>query len=268
MDTAETYNMELNLCEATIEVTYPDNWILYKYVYQDIASYTLFLNFMQVRSNPGFIQMLSRYSIYSDNDNITKEVSGNTCTITTDKYKYIFVKSNDIIPIQNAIGGSYNANRIEVLSVNKITELELTDKPEHYLKLDDDTNVLSYYHNNKYQWSKIISNKYTTGVYFILRDKIFAVIQNGEGQIEIFNLDGTHYSYLYPGCIEYIQRYELTYDSNNQPEYITFHGFIWNPHFLSVRVKVDSIFSDKLETKVKWRDDDESNSSDNSNDSN
>ena len=268
MDTAETYNHELNLCEATSEVTYPDNWILYKSVYNNKSSYTLFLNFMQVRCNPGFIQLLSRYSIYSDNDNITKEVSGNKCIITTDKYKCVFVKSNHIMPVKNTIGGSYNSHTIEVMSINKVTELELTNKPEHYLKLDDDTNILSYYRDNKYQWSKIISEKYTTGVYFILRDKIFAVIENGTGQIEIFNFDGSYHSSFNPGWIEYIERYELTYDSNNQPEYITFHGFIWNPHFLSVRVKVDSIFSDRLETKIKWRDDDESNSSDNSNDSN
>ena len=265
MDTAETYNRELNLCEATSEVTYPDNWVLYKSIYNNKSYYTLFLNFMQVLCNPGFIQMLSRYSIYSDNDNITKDVSGNTCTITTDKYKYIFVKSNDIMSVKNTIGGSYNSHTIEVMSINKVTELELTDKPEHYLKLDDDTNVLSYYHDNKYQWSKIISNKYTTGVYFILRDKIFTIIHNGYGKVDIFNFDGTHHSSFNPGFIEYIERYELTYDSNNQPEYITFHGFIWNPINLSVRVKIDSIFSDKLETKIKWVDDDSSDSSNSSN---
>jgi hypothetical protein len=250
VETAETYNIELDLSRATSEVKAPcpERWIVYKH---GPASYTLFLNFMYVCVQPAYFNTLPHYKIISDDDNIRKTVTGDTCELLTDKYRYVFRCSERSMQIENRIGGIYRASLIELQSIQKLTEAELAGKPEHYLQLDEGTTILSYYYNNSYRWSKIISDRYTAGVYFILLDRIFAVMRNGSGQIDIFNFDGSHCGVFAPGSIEYIERYWI------DGEFLYLYGFIWNPHYLTVKVKISSIFSSQLERRIKWEDDED-----------
>ena len=238
---------ELNLYEKKEEVSLSDNWVVYR---DRPSNYTLFLNFACVNMHTGWKQLLPRYRICSDNDNIQKKVTGDICEVRTDNYLYVFKRGEKWRETirNNLSGGSYTPFDIECLQVQKIKGLKRADVPEHYIQLDEGTDILSYYHNGDYQWSKIICKKYTEGVYFILRDKIFAVIRNGLGVVNIFNFDGSDYSKFSPGYMEYIERYVI------DGEYLRFYGFIWGPEFLTASVKIDSIFSERPEAVYKFDD--------------
>lgn len=234
------YNYTMNVDE----VVHPNDWIIYKYVdkTENKTIYTICLDYLGVRSGHG-ISGLSRYDIISDDDNIIMNVSDdkNICEILTKKYKYKFSKSNECIKIENSLKGYYNAYSIELKELKNIEEFKKQSE-EYHLELDQ--NILNFYMDGIYAWSKIISLKYTGGIFLMLRDKIFTVISNGCGILEVFNLDGSEYKKINTS-MEYIQSISISDDN----KFLKLSGFIWNPIYLKQYILIDSIFEDKLKSK-------------------
>ena len=193
--------------------------------------------------------MLSQFNIISLNDNITMNVlnDGNECEIITDKYTYKFKLSSEYHTIKNALGGFYNTYGIQLVEiVNKNKTVETKEKL--HLKLDE--NILNFYLDGEYAWSKIISLRYTTGVYFMIRYKIFTVIKNGCGDLDVFNLDGSKYK-----TIQTVMEYIETIDIISNDKFLKLEGFIWNPIYIKELILIDSIFEDKIKYKTYWEGD-------------
>ena len=238
----------------TEEVIHPNDWIIYKYNNKQEKKnyYILCLDYLSVKC--GIIYCLSRYNIYSENDNINMIVSDDkqVCEIFTEKYKYIFKKSDKIRKIENSLKGFYNETNIELISVNKlITPFSPKNASKYYFELESD--ILNFYQDGNYIWSKIISLKYTKGLYFLLNDKIFAVIQNGCGNLECFNIDGTHYKTI-QSIMEYITYYSIIENESGKETYLKLSGFYWGPIDVIQIIQIDSLFTNKL--KYKCFDDD------------
>jgi len=173
------------------------------------------------------------------------------CTITTDKYKYKFKQSDDTRDIQNAIGVIYKAKTIEFISVELIAKNNIKSDDKYHLELD--VNILNFFVDGVYQWSKIISLRYTSGIYFILRDKIFTVIENGCGTLDVFNLDGSPYKQI-KTSMEYIEHSNII---DNNDKYLRLSGFIWQPIYVRQYIDIESLFGDKLKQKTLWDGDDD-----------
>lgn len=253
----EYYDWEdvLAIClENSGEFLHPNNWIIYKFVDKngkEKATYTLALDYMGVRC--GGICMLPRYSLVTDDEYTTLDISDDDialdisddkklCRVITKNYTYHFKQSADFTQIKNSIGGYYNYHSIELIEVKKNIIIENESSQDKYnLQLDD--NILNFYLNGKYAWSKIISLQYTEGVYFILRDKIFTVISNGYGILDVFNLDGTVFKKIHTS-MEYIEWADL--DEN----FLTIKGFMWNPIYMQQKILIDSIFDAEIYSKT------------------
>jgi hypothetical protein len=253
-----TYNANIKLCDAyydseydfsniTEEVIHPNDWIIYKFINENKNNYVLCLDYLSVKC--GYTYSLSLFDIYSDNDNINMIVSDDkqVCEIFTKKYKYIFKKSDEIHKIENSLKGFYNATGIKLISINKLFNNEnsviLQNVSKYHFELESD--ILNFYQDGKYIWSKIISLRYTDGIYFVTRDKIFAVIENGCGELECFNLDGTHYKTI-QARMEYIRNISIIEDETEKEKYLKLRGFYWGPHYVKQIIQIDSLFTDKL----------------------
>lgn len=172
-------------------------------------------------------------------------------TITTEKYKYQFNVSDNVRDIPNSIGGIYKEKQIEFISVEKIchqTPNNLSSNDKYYLELDD--NILNFYIDGIYAWSKIISLRYTSGIYFVLRDKVFTVIENGYGILDVFNLDGSLYKQIQTST-EYIENtYIINSDDYGTPKFLRVDGFFWQPIYRRQYIDIETLFADKLKQKT------------------
>jgi len=245
---------ECDFSNATKEVYHPNDWIIYKQIEDGKPIYTLCIDYMMAKAG-ACLYGLSRYDIISLTDDIVLETINDKseCTITTDKYKYEFKKSENVRDIQNTIGGIYKENSIELISVKNITKNKISSKEKYYLELDD--NILNFYIDGVYVWSKIISLRYTSGIYFVLKDKVFTVINNGCGILDVFNLDGSQYKKI-ETSMEYIEHSYIIY-SDDKEKYLSLRGFIWNPIYVRQYIDIESLFADKLKQKTLWDDDDD-----------
>ena len=251
---------ECDFSETTGEVSHPNDWIIYKKIEDGKPNYTICIDHMMAKAG-ACLYGLSRYDIISLTDDIVLETRNNKseCTITTDKYKYTFKKSEYVRDIQNTIGGIYKENSIELISVKNITKNKISSKEKYYLELDD--NILNFYIDGVYVWSKIISLRYTSGIYFVLKDKVFTVLNNGCGILDVFNLDGSPYKKI-ETSMEYIEHSYIIY-SDDKPTFLRLNGFIWNPIYVKQYIDIESLFADKLKQKTLWDgDDDDFNDSD------
>ena len=233
-----------DISSNTTEYEHPNNWVIYKYVdkYENKNTYTLCLDYMAVNSR-GCISMLSHFEIVSKDDNIIRNVSndGLDCEIITEKYNYKFTRSLTCRTIKNSLDGFYNAPRIVLDSiVNRNRTIENAENPEKY-HLNLDGNILNLYIDGEYAWSKIISLKYTEGTYFMLRDKVVTVINNGCGRLDVFNLDGSKYKTIYTEA-EYIERADIICNG----KFLILYGFVRNPTYVKEIILVDSIFEDRV----------------------
>lgn len=241
-----------NFSSNTDEFVHPNNWLIYKYhdETENENTYTLCLDYLGVEYGV-CISMLSRYDIVSLDENITMNISDddNECEIITEKYTYKFKKSYEYHTIKNALGGFYNTYEIQLVEVkNKNKTVETKEK--YHLELDKD--ILNFYLDGEYLWSKIISLKYTNGIYFVLRDKIFTVIDNGCGILNVYNLDGSEYKTINTN-MEYIQCINIT----SNEKFLKLEGFIWNPIYIKELISIDSIFEGKIKYKTCWDGDDD-----------
>lgn len=244
---------QCDFSETTEEVSHPNDWIIYKQIQDEKPVYTLCIDYLMAKS--GCMYGLSRYDIVSSNDNIILQTTNDKseCTITTEKYKYQFKVSENVRDIPNAIGGTYKAKQIEFISVEKIydqTPNKISSDDKYYLELDD--NILNFYIDGVYAWSKIISLRHTSGIYFVLKDKVFTVIENGCGILDVFNLDGSSYKQIQTST-EYI---ENAYSINSE-KILRINGFIWQPIYVRQYIDVESLFADKLKQKTLWDGDDD-----------
>jgi hypothetical protein len=237
-----------NISNVTDEINSVD-WVIYKRDDVDdddnpIIRYDLCIGHMTVYRT-GWSSCLRYFNIISSSDDIQFDISEDKsiCKITTDKYIYEFKKS-DFLTIKNNIGGVYRTNDFENISITKLTKLTNSDK--YYLELDND--VLSLYVDNNYLWSKIISKKYTEGVYFICKDKVFCVIANGRGILDIFNIDGSIYKNIQTS-MDYIERVSIKED-DKQNKYLVLTGFIWNPIYVVQYIDLETVLSDRIKQKT------------------
>lgn len=130
------------------------------------------------------------------------------------------------------------------------TEINLDKKYDFIL----DGNILNFYVDNIYSWSKIISLKYTKGIYFVLFDKIFTVIENGGGILNIFNLDGTLYKNINTSP-DYIEHINIIKNDEDIDKYLEINGFIWQPIGVREYIDIDTLLSDNLRRKTFYEDD-------------
>ena len=228
------------------EVSHPNDWIIYKQIQDDKQVYTLCIDYLMVKAG-ACLYGLSRYEIVTSNDNIILQTTDDKseCTITTEKYKYQFKVSDNVRDIPNAIGGIYKEKSIEFISVEKIshqTSTKISTDDKYYLELDD--NILNFYIDGVYAWSKIISLRYTNGIYFVLKDKVFTVIENGCGILDVFNLDGSLYKQI-ETSMEYIETYSI-----HSEKILRINGFVWQPVYLRQYIDVETIFADKIKQKT------------------
>lgn len=251
----QNHSSECDFSNVNGEVSHPNEWIIYKEIEDGKPIYTLCIDYLMAKDTCVHYG-LSRYIIVSSSDNIILETTNDKseCTITTEKYKYQFKVSENIRDIQNTIGGVYKAKSIEIVRVEKISHENICNDKYH-LELDD--NVLSFYIDGVYVWSKIISLKYTSGIYFVLKDKVFTVIENGCRILDVFNLDGSLYKHINVS-IDYIEHSNIIY-SDNTEKYLKLDGFVWHPVFLKQYIDVESIFTDKMKQKTISEYDDEYN---------
>ena len=250
----QNHSSECDFSNVNGEVSHPNEWIIYKEIEDGKPIYTLCIDYLMAKDTCMHYG-LSRYIIVSSSDNIILETTNDKteCTITTEKYKYQFKLSENVRDIPNAIGGTYKAKQIEFISVEKICDqnsTKISSDDKYYLELDD--NILNFYIDGVYAWSKIISLRYTSGIYFVLKDKVFTVIENGCGILDVFNLDGSSYKQIQTST-EYI---ENAYSINSE-KILRINGFIWQPIYLRQYIDVESLFADKLKQKTLWDGDDD-----------
>lgn len=242
----------LDICDLSGEKIHPNEWTIYKFVGKNNKfEYMLGLDHWCIKTH-GCIQFLKHHSVVSDNDTIDMQISDDnqSCVVFTKNYKYMFKKTDEIRTIKSQ-NGWYNETVTELVSVSKFDNTSLDDIPKYHLELD--SNILNFYQNGEYVWSKLISLKYTSGVYFLLRDKIFAVIENGRGHLECFNFDGTLFK-TFSLDLEYIKGERIIDD-----KYIKIRGFLWGPIYLKQIIQIDSFFKDKLKYKCMDEDEDSDN---------
>jgi hypothetical protein len=243
-----TNNMIFDFSTYTDLVIHPDDYIIYKYDDVDdddnkIISYLLCLDYPYIKYNECTFS-LPRYNIISSNDNIAlNKLEDDICEIITDKYTYKFKKLDRIyINAKNNMGGNYIAKQIDMLSITKNDKIKKNIKDTYYLEKDND--IINFYNSGKYEWSKIISLRHTAGIYFVLRDKILCVIDNGDGILSIYNLDGTEYK-----TIRVDMDYICTINIENDM-YLYIKGFYWSPIHMKQYILIDSIFTDKIKSKT------------------
>lgn len=248
-------------------IEHPQDWVIYKCSEQDDNTkfnYTLCIDYTCIKAGCMSYGM-SRYDIISSSDNITFDISDDKkeCIITTDKYKYKFKKTDEEREIKNNFGGIYKTCEIEFVYVKQINN-KSDIKEKYYIDFED--NIINFYMNGEYCWSKIIATNYTQGVYFICLNKIFTVIKNGAGILDVFNLDGTLYKKIQTN-MDYIRYAYIIYDFNENPKYLKISGFIWQPIEVVQYIDVNTLLSDRLRQKSYFDDDiDEINESDDIND--
>lgn len=248
-------------------VEHPQDWIVYKRSDPDDHNktiYTLCIDYTCVKAGACSYGM-SRYDIISSSDNITFDITDDKkeCIITTDKYKYKFKKTDTEREIKNYIGGIYKTHEIEFIYVEQ-TNKKNDIKEKYYIDFED--NIINFYMDGQYCWSKIIATNYTQGVYFTCNDKIFTVIKNGAGILNVFNLDGTLCKKIQTN-MEYIRYAYIIYDDKENPKYLKLIGFIWQPIEVVQYIDVNTLLSDRLRQKSYFDDDiDEINESDDIND--
>lgn len=240
-------NYKYDFTTISGEVIHPNDWIIYKSLDDKKYCYTLAIDYKIVKADCCHY-CLSMYDILSSTDDIVLRTNedNSVCTITTDKYKYEFTKSKNTDDIENLIGGVYKAQIIELISVELVEKNNISSNDKYHLELDD--NILNFYIDGVYQWSKIISTKYTSGIYFVLKDKIFTVIENGCGILDVFNLDGSLYKQIQTS-MEYIEHSHII-NSDDKPTFLRLDGFIWQPVFLRQYIDIESLFADKLKHKT------------------
>lgn len=243
---------EYDFTNISGEVVHPNDWIIYKHIGNNKTHYTLAIDYTMVRVG-GCVYGLSRYDIISSTDDIILQTNEDksVCTITTDKYKYKFAKSENSNDIQNTIGVIYKTKNIEFISVELITKNNISSDDKYYLELDN--NILNFFVDGVYVWSKIISLRYTSGIYFVLKDKIFTVMYNGCGILDVFNLDGSPYKQI-KTSMEYIEHSDIIDDNE---KYLKLSGFIWGPIYVRQYIDIESLFGDKLKQKTLWDGDDD-----------
>ena len=234
------------------------DWVIYKRDDLDdfdnpIIRYYLCIGHMTVNMT-GYSFGLRHFNINSSSDDIKFDISEDKmiCNITTDKYKYEF-KKGDIRDIKNNIGGVYKTNDFELISISKLNKLNnqsITTSDKYYLELDND--VLSLYVDNNYLWSKILSHIYTDGVYFMCKDKVFCVISNGGGILDIFNIDGSLYKNIQTS-MDYITTAFIKED-DKQHKYLVLTGFIWQPVYVRQYIDVETVLYDKYKQKTYIKD--------------
>ncbi len=230
------------------KVIHPNDWIIYK----KGNIYTLCIDFLRIKTGNGCYGLPS-HKIMSSSDNIVLEISDDKtiCNVITDKYKYKFKNFDNNSPITNITNSSYKFKEIELLSIEKnIKYVNTTDK--YYLELDD--SILNFYIDGDYKWSKIISLRYTKGIYFVLKDKIFTVIDNGGSMLDILNLDGSLYKQI-KTKMDYIESFNIIY-KDNEPKILKLKGFIWQPIFVKQYIDIETLFLDRIKEVTYYEDDD------------
>jgi hypothetical protein len=250
-----------------IDVINPVDWVIYKWDNLDNNNnnnnnnnpnisyplYTICIEHICAYTS-GCLYGLSQFNIISSSDDIKFDISEDKtiCKITTDKYKYEFKKS-ELRDIKNNIGGIYRTNNFDNISVCKINDMSLNRTDKYYLELDD--NILNVYVDNNYCWSKIISKKYTNGIYFMCKDKVFCVIKNGSGILNIFNIDGTLYKNI-GTSMEYIKYAWIDEDEDdNNNKFIRLSGFVWQPISVRQYIDVETVLFDRIKQKTYWQGD-------------
>ncbi len=232
-------NYRLDLTLATNEVIHPNDWIIFK---SKNNKYKLCIDYIGVKSVNTYYG-LSSPDILSSGDDIILEISDDKilCDVITDKYKYKFKQIDDDYVIKNITNGSYKYKNIELISIEKNLKSVDTENKYH---LELDVDILNFYIDGKYQWSKIISTRYTKGIYFILEDKIFTVISNGNRHLDILNLDGSLHKQI-KTSMEYIETFDIIY-KDSKPKILKLSGFIWQPIFMKQYIDIDTLFLDKI----------------------
>jgi len=238
----------LDFSNHTGIIEHPQDWIIYTH----LNNYTLCIDYLCIQTGC-MIYRLSRYNILSSTDNIIFNISDDKmiCELITDKYKYKFKKTDKEREISNNLGGIYKTHEIELIFLEKLNHKNnISEK----MYIDFEENIIDFYMNGKYCWSKIIATNYTKGIYFICLDKIFTVIQNGAGILDVFNLDGTLYKKIQTS-MEYIRYANIIFnDKNENPKYLKLVGFIWNPIEVVQYIDVNTLLNDKLRQKTYWED--------------
>ena len=233
-------NYQIDLTNLTDEVIHPNDWIIYKTKGNE---YKLCVDYLGVNSANCYYG-LSSFDIKSSSDDIILLVTpiGNAiCYVITDKYKYLFEQSNSNNIITNKINGSYKYTDIQLLSIEKILK-NVDTEDKYHLELDKD--ILNFYIDGEYKWSKIISTRYTKGIYFVLEDKIFTVIDNGNRKLDILNLDGSLHKKI-KTSMEYIETFEIIH-KDNKPAILKLSGFVWQPIFMKQYIDIETLFMDKM----------------------
>lgn len=255
MSIIKSTNYEYNFTSET-NVIEPENWSIVKSNEVDdnsnpVSRYTLCIEHVMARA--GCLYGLCGFEIQSSSDNISVEISEdkNNCTIITDKYEYKFKKTTSR-DIPNNMNGIYRSWNFEPEFIRKLFNTEINSDKKYDFILDG--NILNFYVDNIYSWSKIISLRYTKGIYFVLFDKVFTVEENGGGILNIFNLDGTLYKNILtsPDYIEYINIIE---NDEGIDKYLEINGFIWQPIYVRQYIDIDTLLSDKLRQKTFYEDD-------------
>jgi hypothetical protein len=230
-------------------VDHPQDWIVYKCSDLDDHNkfnYILCIDYTCVTAG-GCSYGMSRYDIISSTDNIIFDISDDKkeCIITTDKYKYKFKKTDTEREIKNYIGGIYKTYEIEFVYVEQINK-KSDIKEKYYIDFED--NIINFYMDGQYCWSKIISTRYTKGIYFICNDKVFTVIQNGDGILDVFNLDGTLCKKIQTS-MDYIEIAHIIFDDKYNKKYLDLRGFIWQPIGVIQYIDAATLLEDKLRQK-------------------
>lgn len=234
-------NYELDIISATDEISHPNDWIIYK---TKDNKYKLGIDYLSIKSFCAWYGM--SYNILSSSDLIILETTDDksVCDVITDRYKYKFKQSDTLYNITNNTTGSYKYKKIELVSIEKnIDNLKkLNTEDKYYLELDE--YILNLYIDGEYKWSKVISTKYTKGIYFVLGDKIFTVIDNGYSMLDIFNLDGSLHKQI-KTSMEYIETFEIIYE-DSKPKILKLNGFMWHPIYMNQYILIETIFMDKM----------------------
>ncbi len=232
-------NHNLDISNVTNEVSHPNDWIIFK---SKDNNYKLCIDYIGIKSGCAYYG-LSTYDILSSSDDIILDISDDKtlCEVITDKYKYKFKQIDKDYVIKNTTNGSYKHKNFELISIDKNIKNVDTEK-KYDLELDAD--ILNFYIDGKYQWSKIISTRYTKGIYFVLEDKNFTVFSNGDRNLDILNFDGSLHKQI-KTSMEYIETFDIIY-KDSKPKILKLCGFVWQPIFMKQYIDIDTLFLDKI----------------------